>query len=509
MLKKIKKLIFISKFLFQNKKHKTRLINPSKKILLVEFNNWALLHIAKSLISRFFIKKYKCKLYAYEGYTLLAAKNDSSFFSKILKIVMIKFNLGTYGVYKFFGVSEFVKPKITAEIAREAQKIINIKKINNNSQLYNLKVKNIHFGDLIYDSYLKVFNKPTINVDTQEFKKFFQESVCLILFWYYFLKKNKLNILNILFIHEVYTYGIIPRIAVNFGLEGTKVSHKSLIKFKKKGFYIGQENSYFYKNIFKDITLKEKNKTYKFSKKKLDFLTKKIPFEKSKSKKIKKILVCCHSIKDSPHVFGKFFYNDFHEWMMALSKISQKTNYIWYIKPHPDDTDEIQKEYYLNLVKKFKNVVLLKPNLTKKLKVDLALTCFGTVAYELPYKGIKVINGSKNHPHRYYSFSITPKNRMEFERFILEPNLIKKYKIDRLQILQFYFIKRIYLYTDWIGLNLDKSFKINNKVVKKYYKPTFYNQYYKTMTVQKIKKIDKTILNFYNDRKNIILSNSH
>ena len=97
---------------------------------------------------------------------------------------------------------------------------------------------------------------------------------------------------------------------------------------------------------------------------------------------------------------------------MALSKISQKTNYIWYIKPHPDDTDEIQKEYYLNLVKKFKNVVLLKPNLTKKLKVDLALTCFGTVAYELPYKGIKVINGSKNHPHRYYSFSITPKNRM-------------------------------------------------------------------------------------------------
>ena len=105
--------------------------------------------------------------------------------------------------------------------------------------------------------------------------------------------------------------------------------------------------------------------------------------------------------------------------------------------------------------------------------MDLALTCFGTVAYELPYKGIKVINGSKNHPHRYYSFSITPKNRMEFERFILEPNLIKKYKIDRLQILQFYFIKRIYLYTDWIGLNLDKSFDINNKVVKKYYKPTF------------------------------------
>ena len=50
--------------------------------------------------------------------------------------------------------------------------------------------------------------------------------------------------------------------------------------------------------------------------------------------------------------------------MMALSKIAKK-QIIWYIKPHPDDTDEIQKEYYLNLVKKFKNVVLLKPNLTK------------------------------------------------------------------------------------------------------------------------------------------------
>ena len=42
----------------------------------------------------------------------------------------------------------------------------------------------------------------------------------------FFKKKNKNKILNVLFIHEVYSYGIVPRLAVNMGIESTKVSHK-------------------------------------------------------------------------------------------------------------------------------------------------------------------------------------------------------------------------------------------------------------------------------------------
>tara|TARA_B100000900_G_scaffold416185_1_gene449806 strand:- start:2897 stop:3520 length:624 start_codon:yes stop_codon:yes gene_type:complete len=207
-------------------------------------------------------------------------------------------------------------------------------------------------------------------------------------------------------------------------------------------------------------------------------------------------------------VFGNFFYNDFHEWLISLSRISKKTNYEWLIKPHPDD-EFIEKNYFFEIKKKFKNAHILPTKLKKKIKVDLALTCFGTAGYELPYKGIKVINCSKNHPHKDFNFCITPTNKKNYENLLLNLKRIKRYKIDKSQILEFYFIKRYHLYVDWMNLKLNKSQDINDKIIKKYYEPTFYDKFYKTMTIEKIKKIDKTISNFYNDKKNIILSNFH
>ena len=507
MFKKINKLLTISNFLSQNKKDNIDELDRSDKIVLVEFNNWALLHIAKHLIFKFFIKKYKCKVYSYEGYTLISSKNKISLIKKLLRYLMIKLNIGTYGVYKFFGVSKFLRPKISEIIQQEAVKIVKKNNINSKKKLYNFKLKNIHFGDLVYDTYLKVFSKPTIELKSKEFQYFFYEIICLILYWFYFLKKNKNKILNVLFIHEVYSYGIVPRLAVNMGIESTKVSHKSLIKFRVKGFYIGQENSHYYKNFFKKISRDAKKNAYEYSRKALNKISKNILVGKSKSKKIKKILVYCHSLKDSPHVFGSFFYYDFHEWLIALSKISQQTNYEWLIKPHPDD-QFIEQNYFSEMKKKFKNAKILPAKLNKKIKVDLALTCFGTAGYELPYKGIKVINCSKNHPHKDYNFCITPKNKEGYEKLLLNLNLLKKYRINKLQILEFYYIKRNYLYVDWMQLKLNKTLDINDKIIKKYYEPSFYNKWQKMLTTEKLEQIDRVISNFFNKKSGVNLINN-
>ncbi len=507
MLKKINKLLTIFSFLLLNKKNQINEWNRSDKIVLVEFNNWALLHIAKYLIFKFFITKYNCKVYSYEGYTLISSKNKISISKKLLRYLMIKLNIGTYGIYKFFGVSKFLRPKISEIIQKEATKIIKKNNINSKKKLYNLKIKSIHFGDLIYDTYLKVFSKPTVELKSNEFQYFFQEIVCLILYWFYFFKKNKNKILNILFIHEVYSYGIIPRLAVNMGIESTKISHKSLIKFKTKGFYIGQENSFYYKNFFKKTSLNVKKNAYKSSRKALNQVLKNILIKKSKSKEIKKILIYCHSLKDSPHVFGSFFYNDFHEWLIALSKISQQTNYEWLIKPHPDD-EFIEQNYFSEMKNKFKNAKILPAKLNKIVQVDLALTCFGTAGYELPYKGIKVINCSKNHPHKDYNFCITPKNKEDYEKLLLNLNLLKKYKINKSQILEFYYIKRNYLYVDWMQLKLNKTLDINDKIIKNYYEPSFYNKWQKMLTTEKLKQIDKVISDFYNNKTGVTLINN-
>ena len=37
--------------------------------------------------------------------------------------------------------------------------------------------------------------------------------------------------------------------------------------------------------------------------------------------------------------------------------------------------------------------------------IDFALTCFGTISFEYPFMGIKVINFTKNHPFRNFKFS--------------------------------------------------------------------------------------------------------
>jgi hypothetical protein len=49
MFKKINRLLTIFSFLIINKKNQINKWNQSDKIVLVEFNNWALLHIAKYL----------------------------------------------------------------------------------------------------------------------------------------------------------------------------------------------------------------------------------------------------------------------------------------------------------------------------------------------------------------------------------------------------------------------------------------------------------------------------
>ena len=130
MLKKINKLLTIFSFLLLNKKNQINKWNRSDKIVLVEFNNWALLHIAKYLIFKFFITKYNCKVYSYEGYTLISSKNKISISKKLLRYLMIKLNIGTYGIYKFFGVSKFLRPKISEIIQKEAIKIIKKNNIN-------------------------------------------------------------------------------------------------------------------------------------------------------------------------------------------------------------------------------------------------------------------------------------------------------------------------------------------------------------------------------------------
>ena len=57
--------------------------------------------------------------------------------------------------------------------------------------------------------------------------------------------------------------------------------------------------------------------------------------------------------------------------MIALSKISQQTNYEWLIKPHPDD-EFIEQNYFSEMKKKVKNAKILPAKLNKISQVEIS-----------------------------------------------------------------------------------------------------------------------------------------
>ena len=184
-----------------------------------------------------------------------------------------------------------------------------------------------------------------------------------------------------------------------------------------------------------------------------------------------KIIVAAHCFLDSPHIFGNFFFPDFMQWLNFLAKISEKTNYDWYIKSHPN-FNPLTYDFLKEFVKQNKKFTLLPLNYGHKQifkeKIDFALTVYGTIGWEYAYKGIPVINASKNNPHFNYNFNINPKSMLEYKRILL--NLKKtKIRINKSHIVQYYFIAYVYHVVDWLFRdqlllknalkNFDRSFK--------------------------------------------------
>ena len=144
MLNNLKSYIYIIKYFFFNKNIFKK--KKSKKIILLEANELYPSHVAYSYFANFLADLHQAKIVSYYP---------------IFKNFLQKFmNFKIYIIYKSFGVSKFLFYK---------KKNISIKfKFKNRKEIINFKINEIIIGDLIYDSYLREKNKPTINLDDHE-----------------------------------------------------------------------------------------------------------------------------------------------------------------------------------------------------------------------------------------------------------------------------------------------------------------------------------------------------
>ena len=476
-----RKIKSINRSEFSNKK------KNSKNIVLVEFNSFHILHIVFAYLSNYFKEKNNLTIKAFYSHILLSYSLERSLKQKFFSYLGKIFNINFFGIYKSFGVEEIIFPIISdnnKKISKTYYKKI-IKKIKTKKDVLRIKIDSISLGDLIYDAYLtrNKKQKPTIDINDEDFKEFLLQFISLFFAWKEFFKKNKVKAL--LVSHSSYTMGIPVRIALSKKALTLEVHENRLKRLDSSNLHHYSEVA-LYPAIFKKFDKKKKKAFLKDAdinlKKRFEGSNSDLPYVtnsafrkeiKSKSKIFKKtkkikVLILPHDFIDAPHIAGDFAFADMYEWIKYLStKSNEKIEYEWYLKTHPKmgHKHKWYQNFTRNVVNKLvsnSRIKILNTNTTHneiiKNGIDFVFTVFGTAAHEYAFKGVPVINASVWNPHSAYKFNIHTNKFSEYDRMINNLDKIKL-NIKKEEVLEFYSMHFLYTSKDWFFSDYNKLFK--------------------------------------------------
>ncbi|MCX6116139.1 MAG: hypothetical protein NT027_01245, partial [Proteobacteria bacterium] len=298
--------------------------------------------------------------------------------------------------------------------------------------LEKFEVEGVVIGDLIYDTYLRETNSATVDFRDPDFKRVFSECISIYRdLWDLFLE---LQITAVCISHCVYQYAISARIATHFEIPAFQVTGEHVYRMSKQNSHAYTEFKYF-KRQFQALPLDEQRVGVELAKARLELrfqgqIGVDMPYSTQSAFEVVsehtwqgfpkdgklRILVATHDFFDSPHSYGNNFYPDFLIWLDSLGKISELTDYHWFLKTHKDSVAD-DSEIFSSLLQKYPKFHMLDPRISHHEiiaeGIDLALTVFGTIAMEYPYFGVPVINASENNPHVSFDFSITPRDKNE------------------------------------------------------------------------------------------------
>jgi hypothetical protein len=501
----------IKNYIKFNKKNFFFNSNNSSQILL-EFNNFSSFHISSSYLVEALQKKFGSKIIAYKGYSIY---EEQTLQSKIKWLLGIIFNIRTFKLYRSIGADQFISinKKNTNEVNRQFRFLK--KKIKSKKDIENICLEKIWVGDLIYDTYLRKYRKSTIEINDDKFFIFLKNCIQEFYFWFEYFKKN--NIKAIISSHAVYLYAMPMRIAINHNipsyvpdLHKLYYFNKENVSFKNKKNEVFFESKFF-KKKFNLLSLKKKSIGLKEGKKILSqkILGKEKQFYMERYKNNKKIInikikkkirvmIAMHTFTDSPHVFGCNFFTDFYEWLKFLSNIVKRTDYEWYIKPHPNNILDNLNEIKM-FVKKNQKIQIIPHDFgipdIKKLKIDFILTIFGTVASEYPAMGIQVINASRNTPFKFFNFSKTPENIKKYKSILLKLDSYKC-KINLKEIYMFHYMNNIYYTRNYLFEKFDFLIKKKIKNYNDVFSDIFYEIWIKNTNERQLSESKEEIKKF-------------
>lgn len=505
----------------------------SKKILnkdeciFVEFNKWSCCHISISNCLLALKKKYNCKVVAYPENGLDYFLKEKTFVNKTKFFLGKNLGISNFGVYKSFSTNEFLDIRNSKKYIRKSEKSFNkiINKIKSKNDLLELKIENILIGDLIYDSFLKQYNKETINIYSKIFKNFLKISINYFYFWLEQFRLNKIK--SVISSQSVYLSSLPIRIGISKNCICLVSNPERLYRLSKKNLYSDKEHVNFKilknkiknKILIKGIRVSEIRIKKRFMGKvgqDLSYLSKTAYGSMTGKRVLKndkkfKVLIAPHSFCDAPHQLGRHLFPDYFEWLKFIILNASK-KYDWYIKCHPNFVDYfdntlsvVKKMIKLNTSIKYLNPLISHNQLIKE-GINAVITCHGTIGSEYPYFNLLVINASNSNPHIKYKFNIHPRSINSLKKIL---NNLDKQKIiiKKKEVLEYYFMKNIYFSNDWLFENFEELIKYCGGY-KNIYTNKCYGFWLKTWNKEKQNKLTNSINNFISS-KNYMMNFKH
>jgi hypothetical protein len=430
--------------------------------ILFELNGLHSAHIAYSYLANALARKYGARIIAY------APTETLSFWRKLEWRLSRYLSLREFAVYRSFGVSSCFQPQLDQSQSDRARRLTDqiLGELKSKSDIESIRIDGTWLGDLIYDSYLMTFKKPTIEIADESFKGFLLSAISLYVFWDEYFKNHDVRAVNVS--HCVYINAIPLRMAVSKGIPAFQINATHAYRLSKQSLFA--YNDFFgFREIFRSLPTEIQAAGLEQAKQRIELrfsgrvgvdmgYSKKSAYGAHKTERLlkeserTKILIATHCFFDSPHSYGNNLFPDFYEWLDFLGKLTLETDYDWYIKTHPDylvGTMEVIDAF----IKKYPKFHLLPADSSHHQiideGIDIALTTYGTIGFEYAALGVPVINASMNNPHIAYNFDLHPQSVNEYKDLLLNLNSLKLV-IDRHQVYEYYFMQYIYNTQGWL-----------------------------------------------------------
>ncbi|MAV79863.1 MAG: hypothetical protein CMC22_06975 [Flavobacteriaceae bacterium] len=359
-------------------------------------------------------------------------------------------------LYKKIGITKIITPEyLNKKYGKEINynkienKFIRLKKkIKTKKDIHQIKINNYYYGDLIYDSYLRYRNLPTVNLNDKYLDYIIYNTIKYIDIF----EKYSKNIDIFFSIYSTYVeFGLPVRVFLKNKKKVITDGNNQYFKVLTKKDWSHVEN---YSNFRKDFKkIKDKQNCINISKKIIknyffnqnnkssiySYLNKNF-FTNKKNSKIKNLdgVIFLPNFFEAQREWGKILFNDFYEWIFFTIDLLKKANLKFMIKPHPNiNTINKESKIVVEEIKlRYPEIKWLSSNesnykIFKSVKFGISM--WGSVLWELAYfKKIAIACG--NHPGKNYNFIFTPRNIKEFEKLVFNINKIKnkRYKIEEI-----------------------------------------------------------------------------